>query len=153
MSKIGLFPGSFDPFTIGHEHVVRKSLPLFDEVVIGVGVNSTKKYLWSLESRIKHIESLFEDEPKVRVQQFQKLTVDFCKDINASHIIRGLRDSKDFEFEKSIAHMNAAISGIETVFLLTDQQYAAVNSTIIREIYRNGGAIDLFVTNAKILVE
>jgi pantetheine-phosphate adenylyltransferase len=153
MKKIGLFPGSFDPFTKGHEIVVQKSLPLFDEVVIGVGVNSTKTYLFGLEQRIKHIEALFAYSPKVRVQKFQKLTVDFCKDINASHIIRGLRDSKDFQYEKSIAHMNKAISGIETVFFLTDQEYAAINASIIREIYKNGGPIDSFVTNPELLVE
>lgn len=152
MSKLGLFPGSFDPFTKGHEHVVRKSLPLFDEVVIGVGVNSTKNYLWPLENRIKHIESLFTNEEKVRVLPFQKLTVEFCKDIDASHIIRGLRDSIDFEYEKSIAHMNKAISGVETVFFLTNQEYSFINSSVIREIYKNGGPIDAFVTNPEILV-
>jgi len=153
MKKIGLFPGSFDPFTKGHEIVVHKSLPLFDEVVIGVGVNSSKTYLFSLERRIKHIKALFEDTPKVRVEKFQKLTVDFCQDINASHIIRGLRDSKDFQYEKSIAHMNKSISGIETVFFLTDQEYSAINASIIREIHKNGGPIDAFVTNPKMLVE
>lgn len=152
MHKIGLFPGSFDPFTKGHEVVVRKSLLLFDEVVIGIGVNSAKTYLFSLEKRIAHIESLFKDAPSVRVEQFQKLTVDFCKDINASMIIRGLRDSKDFQYEKSIAHMNKDISGIETVFFLTDQAYSAINSTIIREIHKNGGPISAFVTNPEILV-
>lgn len=152
MKKIGLFPGSFDPFTKGHEIVVHKSLPLFDEVVIGVGVNSTKSYLFPLEKRIKHIKALFKDIPKVRVEQFQKLTVDFCKDIHASHIIRGLRDSKDFQYEKSIAHMNKSISGIETVFFLTDQEYSAINASIIREIHKNGGPIEAFVTNPELLV-
>lgn len=152
MNKIALFPGSFDPFTKGHEGVVRKSLPLFDEIVIGIGVNSTKSYLFSLEQRIAHIESLFVDQPKVRVAPFQKLTVDFCKEIGASHIIRGLRDSKDFEYEKSIAHMNIVISGVETVFFLTDQEYSAINSSIVREIYKNDGTIEPFVTNSEILV-
>ncbi|MCR9174204.1 MAG: pantetheine-phosphate adenylyltransferase [bacterium] len=152
MKKIGLFPGSFDPFTKGHEIVVHKSLPLFDEVVIGVGINSTKSYLFSLDRRIKHIKALFKDIDKVRVEQFQKLTVDYCKDINASHIIRGLRDSKDFQYEKSIAHMNKSISGIETVFFLTDQEYSAINASIIREIHKNGGPIESFVTNPEILV-
>lgn len=153
MSKIGLFPGSFDPFTKGHEVVVRKSLALFDKVVIGVGVNSQKNYMFSLESRIKHIEALFANDSNVSVQQFQSLTVDFCKEINASHIIRGLRDSKDFQYEKSIAHMNNSISGIETVFFLTAQEYSAINSSIIREIHKNGGPIDAFVTNPEILVD
>ena len=150
--KRGVFPGSFDPFTKGHEVVVRKSLELFDEVIIGVGVNSKKTYLFDLEKRMDHIRSLFKDEPKVSVQQFQKLTVNFCKDIDANFIIRGLRDSKDFQYEKSIAHMNKEISGIETVFFLTEQKYSAINSSIIREIYLNGGPIDAFVTNPDLLV-
>lgn len=152
MSKIGLFPGSFDPFTKGHEVVVRKSLPLFDKVVIGVGINSTKKYMFDLENRVKHINSLFENDDKVVVQQFQSLTVDFCKEIGAQFIIRGLRDSKDFQYEKSIGHMNYDISGIDTVFFLTEQKYSAINSSIIREIYKNGGPIDAFVTNPEVLV-
>lgn len=152
MSKIGLFPGSFDPFTKGHEVVVRKSLPLFDKVVIGVGINSTKKYMFDLENRVKHINSLFENDDKVVVQQFQSLTVDFCKEIGAQFIIRGLRDSKDFQYEKSIGHMNYDISGIDTVFFLTEQKYSAINSSIIREIYKNGGPIEAFVTNPEVLV-
>lgn len=148
----GLFPGSFDPFTKGHEVVVRKALTLFDEVVIGVGVNSTKTYMFDLDKRLKHIRSLFEGETRVRVETFHTLTVEYCKDIHAGFIIRGLRDSKDFQFERSIAHMNKAISDVETVFFLTNTEYSAINSTIIREIYRNGGAIDKFVTNPDILV-
>lgn len=152
MSKIGLFPGSFDPFTKGHEVVIRKSLPLFDKVVIGVGINSTKKYMFDLEKRVAHINSLFDNDDKVVVQQFQSLTVDFCKEIGAQFIIRGLRDSKDFQYEKSIGHMNYDISGIDTVFFLTEQKYSAINSSIIREIYKNGGPIDAFVTNPEVLV-
>lgn len=150
--KKGVFPGSFDPFTKGHEVVVRKSLALFDEVVIGVGVNSKKTYLFDLDKRMEHIRSLFKDEPKVKVEQFQTLTVNFCKEIGAEFIIRGLRDSKDFQYEKSIAHMNKEISGIETVFFLTEQRYSAINSSIIREIYLNKGPIDAFVTNPDLLV-
>jgi pantetheine-phosphate adenylyltransferase len=145
--KKGIFPGSFDPFTKGHEAVVRKALTLFDEVIIAIGVNSSKKSLFSLESRIKHIQSLFPNETKVSVLTYQKLTVELCKEEQASFIIRGLRDSKDFEYEKSIGHMNAEISDIETVFFLTDQKYAAINSTIVREIYKNKGPIEPFVSN------
>lgn len=152
MKKIGLFPGSFDPFTKGHEAVIAKSLHLFDEVIIGVGVNSSKQYMFSLEKRIAHIKTLFVNQPNVRVEQFYTLTVNFCKEIGATHIIRGLRDSKDFQYEKSIAHMNFDISGIDTVFFLTEQKYSAINSSIIREIHKNNGPIDAFVTNPDLLV-
>lgn len=153
MKKVGLFPGSFDPFTKGHEAVVRKSLSLFDEVIIGVGVNSKKAYMFDLDNRIAHINALFENDPNVRVEQFQMLTVNFCKEIGAQFIIRGLRDSKDFQYEKSIAHMNHSISEIDTVFFLTEQIYSAINSSIIREIHQNGGPIDEFVTKPELLVK
>ncbi len=152
MNRRGLFPGSFDPFTKGHEAVVLKSLSIFDEVVIGIGINSRKSYLFEIERRIQHISFLFKGFQQIHVQTYQKLTVDFCKDINASHIIRGLRDSKDFEYEKSIAHMNQAISGIETVFFLTSQEHGAINSSIIREMHLNQADISPFVTSTDLLV-
>ncbi len=150
--KRGLFPGSFDPFTKGHEVVVRKALKLFDEVVIGVGINSTKNYMFDTEKRINHIQSLFKDAPNVRIEAYNKLTVEFCKDMDAQFIIRGLRDSKDYEYERSIAHMNQSISDIETVIFLTDPEFSAISSTIIREIHRNGASIEQFVTNSHLLV-
>ncbi|MFK7786415.1 MAG: pantetheine-phosphate adenylyltransferase [Crocinitomicaceae bacterium] len=152
MSKIGVFPGSFDPFTKGHEAVIRKSLSVFDKIIIAVGVNSSKKYMFTLEKRMLHINDLFKNEDRVEVQSFQTLTVEFCKEVGASHIVRGLRDSKDFQYEKSIAHMNFDIAGIDTVFLLTEQQYSAINSSIIREIHKNNGPIEPFVTNPHLLV-
>ena len=152
MKKIGLFPGSFDPFTKGHEAVVHNALNLFDEIIIAIGVNSSKNYLFELEKRKNHIRSLFENETRLRIETYSSLTVDFCKEIGATHIVRGLRDSKDFEYERSIAHMNTTLSGIETVFLLTNQEYAAINATIVREIFKNDGDISLFVTNANLLV-
>lgn len=152
MKKIGLFPGSFDPFTKGHEAVVHNALNLFDEIIIAIGVNSSKNYLFDLEKRKNHIRSLFEHETRLRIETYSSLTVDFCKEIGATHIVRGLRDSKDFEYERSIAHMNTTLSGIETVFLLTNQEYAAINATIVREIFKNNGDIALFVTNANLLV-
>ncbi|MDP4636851.1 MAG: pantetheine-phosphate adenylyltransferase [Crocinitomicaceae bacterium] len=153
MKRSGLFPGSFDPFTKGHEAVVLKSLDLFDEIIIGVGINSKKQGYFTVESRVEHIRSLFAHLPQVKVQTYQKLTVDFCKEIESTHIVRGLRDSKDFEYEKSIAHMNCAISGIETVFFLTSQEHSAINSSIIREMHQNKADISPFVTSPSILVK
>ena len=150
--KKGLFPGSFDPFTKGHEAIVFKAVELFDEVIIGIGFNSNKAFLFDLEKRIDHINELFKNNPKVKVQTYQSLTVDFCKKNKASHIIRGLRNSQDFEYEKTIAHMNEAISGIETIFFLTDLKYGALNSSIIREIYLNKADISPFVTSPDFLV-
>ena len=152
MKRVGLFPGSFDPFTKGHEDVVIKALTLFDEVIIAIGVNSKKTYMFDLDKRLKHIEFLMVNFPNVRVLTYQKLTVEFCKEVGANFIIRGLRDSKDFEYEKSIAHMNAEISNIETVFLLTSQKFGAINASIVREIFRNNASIEPFVTNPNLLV-
>jgi pantetheine-phosphate adenylyltransferase len=152
MKRIAVFPGSFDPFTKGHEAVVRKALNLFDEVIVAIGVNSTKNYQFTLEKRTEHITSLFSASDNIRVVNYQKLTVDLCKAEGAQFIVRGLRDSKDFEYEKSIAHMNEALAGIETVFLLTNQEYSAISSSIIREIYKNDGDITQFVTNTHLLV-
>ena len=151
MKKIAVFPGSFDPFTKGHEDVVNKALELFDEVVIAIGINSSKKFYFNIDKRVMHIQSLFENK-KIKVLTYQKLTVDFCKDINAKFIVRGLRDNKDFEYEKSIAHMNTELSNIQTIFLLTAQKYGAINSSIVREIFKNKGNIDSFVTNSNLLV-
>ena len=151
--KKGLFPGSFDPFTKGHEAIVVKAINLFDEIYIGIGINSTKKYLFDTEKRIKHIKELFKSYPNVKVGKYQKLTVDYCKEIDASHIIRGLRNSSDFEYEKTIAHMNNAISGIETVFFLSDEKHSALNSSIIREMYNNKADISPFVTFPNLLAK
>jgi pantetheine-phosphate adenylyltransferase len=153
MKKIAVFPGSFDPFTKGHENVVQKALNLFDKIIISIGVNSTKSSYYSLESRKQHILSLFENNPKISVQSYQTLTTEFCKENKANYILRGLRDVKDFEYERSISHMNHVLSPeIETVFLITAPEYIHLNSSIIREVGKNGGVIDNFVTNAKILV-
>ncbi|HZH85890.1 MAG TPA: pantetheine-phosphate adenylyltransferase [Brumimicrobium sp.] len=153
MKKTAVFPGSFDPFTKGHECIIDKALNLFDEVVIGIGQNTSKNYLFSLENRKQHIESIFEHEDRVKVLVFTGLTVDFCKSIKSDFIVRGLRDSKDFGYERSIAQMNYEISGIESVFFMTVPEYTAINSTIVREIHKSGGNIDLFVTNAEKLVK
>jgi len=150
--KKGLFPGSFDPFTKGHEAIVLKAINLFDEIIIGIGINNNKKYLFDTEKRIIHIKELFKNYPTVKVGTYQKLTVDYCKEIGSNNIIRGLRNSTDFEYEKSIAHINTAISGLETVFFLTDEKYSSLNSSIIRDLYLNKVDISLFVTSPELLV-
>lgn len=152
MKRKAVFPGSFDPFTKGHECIVYKALNLFDEVVIGIGQNTSKNYLFSIEKRIQHIQSIFTDESRISVKEFNGLTVEFCKSIGADFIVRGLRDSKDFGYERSIAQMNQEIAGIESVFFMTVPEYTAINSTIVREIYKSGGNIDFFVTNPEIFV-
>lgn len=152
MNKIGLFPGSFDPFTKGHEFIVSKSLGIFDEIVIGIGVNTEKKYLFDLEKRMAHIEKLYSGNPRVSIQSYEGLTVDLCTKISATHIIRGLRNTIDFEYEKSIAQMNRSMSDVDTIFVLTKDQLSHINSSIVREIYKNNGDISLYVTHPKILV-
>lgn len=149
--KKALFAGSFDPFTKGHEGIVHQSLQLFDEVVIAIGVNSIKMSYFDIDKRRMHIASLFQDKP-LQIVAFNKLTVDLCKEMNATHLVRGLRDSKDFAYERSIAHMNETMSSITTVFFLTAPEYASINSTIVREIHKNGGNIEPFVTNSHLLV-
>ena len=148
--KIGIFPGSFDPFTKGHESIVMKALEVFDEIVIAIGVNSKKQSFFSLEKRKNHIESLFDD--RVRVISFEGLTVDLCKKMNCKHLVRGLRDVKDFEYERSIAQMNRTLYPIETIFFLTDIEFSSINASIVREIAINGGDITPFVTNPDFLV-
>lgn len=153
MKKVAVFPGSFDPFTKGHECVIEKAVKLFDHVIIAIGQNTTKNYLFNIEKRKAHIESIFADYNNVSVEQFSGLTVEFCKKIGADYIVRGLRDSKDFGYERSIAQMNLEISGIESVFFMTVPEYTAINSSIVREIYKSGGKIDLFVTKSELLVK
>lgn len=149
--KKGLFPGSFDPFTKGHEDVVRQALQLFDTVEIGIGVNESKKYLFDLDKRIAHIQSLFENE-NVTITPYKGLTIDFAQSCGAHFLIRGLRDSRDFSYERAIAHTNDQLSGIKSVFLLTRQEYGSINATIVREIFVNGGDIKPFVTKSELLV-
>lgn len=134
-----LFPGSFDPLTLGHYDIIKRGITLFDELVIAIGINSDKTYMFSLEERIRFIEEAFKDEPKIKVTTYQGLTVDFCKKIGANFILRGLRNPADFEFEKAIAHTNRKLSEIETVFLLTSSGKSYISSSIVRDVIRNGG--------------
>lgn len=152
MNKIALFPGSFDPFTKGHEFIVSQGLEIFDEIIIGIGINTEKKYLFDIKKRIKHIEQIYCNENRVSIKGYTGLTVEFCKEVSASHILRGLRNSIDFEYEKPIAQMNRSMSEIETLFIVTSEQFSPINSSIVREIYKNKGDISLFVTHQEILV-
>lgn len=152
MKRIGVFPGSFDPFTKGHEDIVRRFIPLFDEVIIGVGVNTSKQYLFTQESRTNHIVELFKNEPTVSVESFSGLTVDFCKEKKAQYLLRGIRNATDADYERSIAQMNNALYEIETLFLMCDPALAPINSSIVREIKRNNGDISSFVTKDELLI-
>jgi len=152
MERIALFPGSFDPITIGHESLVLRSLGLFDKIVIGIGTNSSKRYLYSLEERMAYIRSTFAEEPKISVESYTGLTVDFCEKIGARFILRGLRTSSDFEFERAIAQMNRAMyRNIETIFLVSLPEHSAINSTIVRDIVSNGGDASAFVPKSIVL--
>ena len=146
MKKIAVFPGSFDPVTVGHESLVLRALPLFDKIIIAIGENSTKNYLFPKEKRKRWIEETFSKHPEVEVIFYTGLTVDLCKKVEAKYIIRGLRSALDFEFESSIAKMNGMMVGyIETLFLLSKPEHSAINSTIVREIIKNGGDASIFV--------
>ena len=134
-----VFPGSFDPITLGHYDIIERGLTLFDEVILAIGVNSEKKYMFSLEDRKKFIEEAFKNEPKIKVMTYKGLTVDFCREQNANFILRGLRNPADFEFEKAIAHTNRKMSEIETVFLLTSSGKSYISSSIVRDVVKNGG--------------
>ena len=135
--KRALFPGSFDPITLGHYDIIKRALDLFDEIVVAIGVNGDKNYMFTVEQRKEFIEQAFADEPKVKVTTYQGLTVDFCKEIDAQFILRGLRNPADFEFEKAIAHTNRKLSQIETVFLLTAARTSFISSSIVRDVIRN----------------
>jgi len=149
MKKIAVFPGSFDPFTIGHEAIVRRALSLFDEIIIAVGANALKKSYFSLNTRKEMISRVFENEPRVKVDHYEGLTVDYCKINSARYILRGLRTSADFEFERAIAQVNRAMAPeIESVFLLTEPEHTPINSTIVRDIIRSGGDASMFVPSS-----
>lgn len=144
--KTAIFPGSFDPFTVGHESIVRRAMPMFDKIIIMIGNNVNKKSFYSPEKRLKWIKQVFKDEPRVEVRVHEGLTVDFCKEVGAGYILRGLRTSSDFEYERAIAQMNKKMHPeIETVFLLTLPEHTPVNATIIRDIVFHGGDASMFL--------
>ena len=146
--KKAVFPGSFDPITLGHKDVISRAIPLFDEIIIAIGINSDKNYMFSLEQRKKFIEECFQEYDNVKVATYQGLTVDFCKTHAIYYIIRGLRNPADFEFEKAIALTNRELAPIETVFLLTAANTSYISSSIVRDVLQNGGDVSGLVPSS-----
>ena len=141
----GLFVGSFDPFTIGHDSIVRRALPLFDHIIIGVGVNERKKYMLSAEERVKRIKRLYADEAKIEVKAYSDLTIDFARREQATYIIKGVRSVKDFEYEREQADVNRLLSGVETIFLYAEPQLSSISSSMVRELQHFGRDISEFL--------
>ena len=134
-----IFPGSFDPITLGHVDIIKRAVPLFDEIIIAIGVNAAKNYMWTLEDRIAKIEAVFKGNPKVKVRSYEGLTADFCKKENAQFILRGLRNTADFTYEQTIAQANEKVNGVDSVFLICSPEYSHISSSIVRDIARNSG--------------
>jgi pantetheine-phosphate adenylyltransferase len=146
--KTAVFPGSFDPITLGHYDIIKRGISLFDKVIVAIGVNAEKKYMFTLEERLHFIRESFKNEPKVEVITYEGLTIDLCKKVGAKFILRGLRNPADFEFEKAIAHTNRQLSKIETIFLLTAAKTSYISSSIVRDVLRNGGDYTILVPEA-----
>ncbi|MDL2282211.1 pantetheine-phosphate adenylyltransferase [Parabacteroides sp. OttesenSCG-928-G06] len=145
MKRTALFPGTFDPFTIGHQSLVKRGLTLVDEIIIAIGINEKKRTYFPLEKRIEGIQKLYKDEPRVKVMSYDSLTVDFAVKVNARFILRGLRTVNDFEYEESIADVNRKINGIETFLLFTEPEHTHISSSIVRELLHYGKDISMFV--------
>jgi pantetheine-phosphate adenylyltransferase len=144
--KIAVFPGSFDPITVGHESIIRRAIPLFNKIIVVVGINAEKKNLFSLEQRLKWIRETFIDCPSIEIASYSGLTVDYCIQVGANYILRGLRTSADFEFERSIGQTNKSlIPEIDTVFMLTLPEHSFITSSIVRDVYLNGGDVSNFI--------
>lgn len=143
--KRAVFPGSFDPVTLGHYDIIKRGLTLFDEIVLAIGVNANKKYMFSIDQRVQFLKDAFKDEPKIVVDTYEGLTVDYCIKNDVEFILRGLRNPADFEFEKAIAHTNRKLEKIETVFLLTSSGKSYISSSIVRDVIRNGGDYTVLV--------
>jgi pantetheine-phosphate adenylyltransferase len=139
MMKKAVFPGSFDPITLGHTDIIERALPLFDEIILAIGINADKKYMFSLEDRVRFLEETYKNEPKVKVATYNGLTVDFCKEQDAPFILRGLRSGTDLDYEKAIGQTNFKLSGIESIFLITSSGKSHISSSIVRDVIRNGG--------------
>ncbi len=146
MQRICLFPGTFDPITLGHVDVIERAVKLFDKLVIGVGINSSKQPMFTVEQRTGWIEEIFKKDPRIEVAGYEGLTVDYCREINASFILRGIRYVSDFEYEKAIADMNRMlVPDIETIFLTCSPLYSTISSTLVRDVIRNGGNAAMFM--------
>lgn len=151
MNKKAIFPGSFDPITLGHYDIIKRGISLFDEVIIAIGINADKKYMFSLEDRKRFIEEAFKNQPKVSVITYEGLTIDLCQKMDAQFILRGLRNPADFDFEKAIAHTNRKLSKIETVFLLTAAKTSYISSSIVRDVIRNNGDYTVLVPDSVVV--
>lgn len=144
--KIAVFPGSFDPITTGHVDLIKRALLVCDEIIVAVGVNSSKKYLFPLEQRMEWLEKVFKDEPRITVDHFERLTAHYCKRIGADFLVRGLRNSSDFDYEKTISQLNSILGdGLETIFLISRPEFSHISSSIVREIIKGGGTAEAFL--------
>ena len=140
-----LFPGSFDPFTLGHKSIVDRTLQFAEEVMIAIGVNAGKKSMFSLEERMAQIQKVYADEPRVKVASYEGLTTDFAESIGATAMVRGVRTAQDFEFERLLADVNRKLTGIETILLITEPQYSAISSSVVRELLSYGKDVKDFL--------
>ncbi|NND61719.1 MAG: pantetheine-phosphate adenylyltransferase [Flavobacteriaceae bacterium] len=143
--KRAVFPGTFDPVTLGHVDIVHRALPLFDEIIIAIGVNAAKKHMWDLEARIEMLEQTFGQNDHIRISSYEGLTANFCKSVEAQYILRGLRNTTDFNYEQTIGQANAKVNGVDSVFLMCSPELTHVSSSIVRDIARNGGDISSLV--------
>jgi pantetheine-phosphate adenylyltransferase len=149
--KIALFPGSFDPITIAHVDILKRAMPLFDKIVVGIGLNSSKQSFLSADKREEIVRSVFKDSPQVEIQTYEGLTVDFCRKVSATYMVRGIRSVADFEYERAIAQINQTMMPeVETIFILSKPEYSAISSTIVRDILRNDGDVSPFLPEAAI---
>ena len=144
-----VFPGSFDPITLGHENIIRRAIPMFDEIIVAIGVNDSKKTMFTLEQRVQMLKNVFSNSPSVRVATFVGLTVNFCEKVQADWMLRGVRNGGDFEYERTIAQMTKKLNpSLETIILFTDPEFAPISSTVVRDILANGGDVSQFVPKA-----